>query len=68
MGETGPFLSTHPHLAAAQDALRRHGWMGGCLGERFFAPEHAQPQACLDEADSKRVPEPEEVEVRGAEQ
>lgn len=57
-----------PHLAPAQDTLRRHEWVGGCLGERVFAPEHAQPQACLNEADSKRIPEPEELEVRGAEQ
>lgn len=57
-----------PHLAPAQDTLRRHKWVGSCLGERFFAPEHAQPQACLNEADSKRTPEPEELEVRGAEQ
>lgn len=50
MGETDPFLSTHPHLAPAQDALTKrrmlemHEWMDNCRNERLFAPEHAQPQ------------------------
>lgn len=50
MGETGPFLSTHPHLALAQDALRRHGgwvvvWVNGSLhlSMRSRKPAWAKP-------------------------
>lgn len=70
MGETGPFLSTHPNLAPVQCALRKRRrlketpeWMGGYLEKRLFAPEHAQLQACQDVANARRVPEPEELEV-----